>query len=68
LTAKAGEWAMLFYARDHGAKTLADIKSLDLNGKNLLRAANLDFLKEMTNLTRLDISDNVDMYKPSEML
>lgn len=28
----------------------------------------LSFLKEMTNLRTLDISDNVDMYKPAAML
>jgi tubulin--tyrosine ligase-like protein 12 len=36
LTAKAGEWAMLFYARDQGAKSLQEIKSLNLAGKGLL--------------------------------
>ena len=36
LTAKAGEWAMLFYARDQGAKTLQEIRSLNLAGKGLL--------------------------------
>ena len=30
LTAKAGEWAMLFYARDTGAKTLEEITYLNL--------------------------------------
>ena len=68
LTEKAGEWAMLFYARDSGAKTLADITYLDLSGKNLLMVTDLSFLKQMTNLRTLDISDNVDMYKPKAML
>ena len=68
LTAKAGEWAMLFYARDTGAKTLEEITSLDLRGKNLLMVDDISFLKKMTNLKTLDISDNVDMYKPKEML
>lgn len=68
LTEKAGEWAMLFYARDSGAKTLADITSLNLRGKNLLMVSDLSFLKQMTNLKHLDISDNVDMYKPKAML
>lgn len=47
---------------------MEEIESLDLSGKNLLLVENLDFLKKMTNLKRLDISDNVDMYKPNEML
>ena len=69
LTTKASEWAMLFYARDSGAKTMEDIVTLDLSGgKNLLMVDNLDFLLKMTNLKTLDISDNVDMYKPREML
>ena len=68
LTSKAGEWAMLFYARDSGAKTLEEITTLDLSGKNLLHVEDLSFLKKMVNLKHLDISDNVDMYKPREML
>jgi hypothetical protein len=68
LTAKAGEWAMLFYARDSGAKTLDEITSLDLNGKNLLMVDDLSFMTKMVNLKTLDISNNVDMYKPNEML
>ena len=59
---------MLFYARDTGAKTMEEITYLDLAGKNLLTVDNLDFLKKMTNLKVLDISDNVDMYKTKEML
>ena len=68
LTAKAGEWAMLYYARDTGAKTMEEITYLDLSGKNLLRVNDLEFLKKLTNLKTLDLSDNVDMYKPAEML
>ena len=59
---------MLFYARESGAKTLEEITSLNLSGKNLLTVEDLSFLKKMTNLKFLDISDNVDMYKPKEML
>lgn len=68
LTSKAGEWAMLFYARDSGAKTLEDIYKLDLSGKNLLTVDDISFIKKMKNLRYLDISDNVDMYKPKAML
>lgn len=68
LTTKAGEWAMLFYAKDSGAKKLEDITKLDLSGKNLLAVDDISFLKQMTNLRHLDISDNIDMYKPKEML
>jgi len=68
LTSKAGEWAMLFYARDQGAKTLEDIISLDLSGKNLLQLDDLSFLKKMTNLKYLDIGNNINMYKTEAML
>jgi tubulin--tyrosine ligase-like protein 12 len=68
LTAKASEWAMLFYARDTGAKTIEEITYLDLNGKNLLMCNDLSFMKKMVNLKTLDIGNNVDMYKPKEML
>lgn len=67
LTVKAGEWAMLFYARESGAKKLEDIKALDLKGKNLLAVDDISFLKRMTSLRVLDISDNLDMYKPKAM-
>ena len=59
---------MLFYARDSGAKTMEEIEYLNLANKNLLTVENLDFLKKMTNLKTLDISDNVNMYKTTEML
>lgn len=68
LTAKAGEWALLFYARDTGAKRLEDIAHLDLSGKNLLMVDDLEFLNRLTSLKTLDISNNIDMYKPTEML
>jgi hypothetical protein len=47
---------------------MEDIEYLDLSGKNLLMVENLDFLSKLTNLKTLDISDNIDMYKPKEML
>lgn len=59
---------MLYYAKDQGAQRLEDIVSLDLSGKNLLIVDDLTFLSKMTSLKKLDISDNVDMYKPREML
>jgi hypothetical protein len=59
---------MLFYARDSGFKTLEEITSLNLSGKNLLTLNSLDFIKKMTNIRYLDIGNNIDMYKPVEML
>ena len=59
---------MLYYAKDTGAKTLEEITTLYLSGKNLLFCDDISFLKKMTNMKYLDISDNITMYKPSEML
>ena len=59
---------MLFYARPTGAKTLEEIEYINLSGKNLLMVHDISFVSRMTNLKHLDISDNIDMYKPSDML
>lgn len=59
---------MLFYARDSGAKSLDQIEYLNISGKNLLALDDISFLKKMTNLKRLDISDNLQMYLTKEML
>jgi len=59
---------MLMYAKETGAKTLEEIEYLNLAGKNLLHVSDLDFVSKMTNLKKLDISDNLDMYKPVHML
>jgi len=68
LTSKAGEWTVLRYARDQGAKALEDIVSLDFSGKNILTVTDISFLKKLTNMKTFDIGNNVDMYKPREML
>ena len=39
-----------------------------MSGKNLLMVDDISFLSKMTSLKKLDISNNVDMYKPSAML
>ena len=59
---------MLYYARDSGSKSLDQIENLYLAGKNLLLCEDISFLTKMTNLKSLDISGNIDMYKPREML
>lgn len=66
LTSKAGAWAMLYYARDQGAKTLDQIESLSLAGKGLHYLESVDFFKEMTNLKRLDISDHPEFFMTEE--
>jgi tubulin--tyrosine ligase-like protein 12 len=68
LTVKAGEWAVMFYAKNTGAKSLEEITYLDISGKNLLMVDDLEFLSRLKNIKVLDISDNIDMYKPTAML
>jgi len=61
-TSKAGRWAMLFYARDQGAKELNEIKELDLTGKGILHMKDLSVFDEMTNLTSLNLSDHPEFF------
>ena len=66
LTSKAGEWAMLFYARDQGADTLEDITALDLSGKGILYLQSVDLFTKMTKLRKLDISDHPEFLMTPE--
>ena len=59
-TTKAGEWAYLFLAKDH-AKSLSEIKSLDLSGKAIAYVKDLSPFKEMINLKTVDIKDNLEL-------
>ncbi len=36
LTPNAGEWAMLYFARDQNVQKLEDIKFLDLSGRGVM--------------------------------
>lgn len=57
---------MMFYARDQGAKTLSEIKSLNLAGKGLLYLQSTEVFSQMTGLRRLDISDHPEFFMTEE--
>ena len=67
LTQYAGAWAMLYYARDQGAKSLEEIRSLSLAGKGVMYMKNVDVFSEMTGLRRLDLSDHPEFLMCPEM-
>ena len=66
LTAKAGEWAILFYARDQGATSLDQITTLDLSGKGVLFLQSTDVFERMTSLRKLDIRDHPEFFMTDE--
>ena len=66
LTAEAGEWAILFYARDQGAKTLEEISHLNLAGKGITYMKDATIFERMTNLRRLDLSGHPEFFMCEE--
>jgi hypothetical protein len=66
LTASAGEWAMLYYARDQGAKSIDQIVSLDLSGKGLLYLDSTEVFSKMTGLRRLNMSGHPEFFMTEE--
>ena len=63
LTNKAGEWSMLFYAKEQtGCTSLEEVDRLDLSGKGILYMASADIFSRMTNLKKLDISDHPEFF------
>lgn len=67
-TSKAGEWAIMLFAKETGATCLEEIETLSIRGKNLLFIEDWSFLKRMTNLKRLDISENIDMFLTKQQM
>jgi tubulin--tyrosine ligase-like protein 12 len=57
-TSKAGEWSLLFYARDQKVDKVCDIRELDLSGKGLLYVKDISIFSQLTSLHELDISDH----------
>ena len=63
LTNKAGEWAMLFYAKEQtGATSLETVDRLDLSSKGILYMASVEIFGRMTNLKKLDITDHPEFF------
>jgi tubulin--tyrosine ligase-like protein 12 len=65
-TSKAGEWAMLFYARDQKACELNQIKKLNLSGKGVLHISDLSVFEQMSSLKTLDITDHPEFFMTPE--
>lgn len=65
-TNNAGEWAILFYGRASGAKTLEEIESLNLAGRGLTYVKDADLFDRLTSLKRLDISDHPEFFMCQE--
>ncbi len=65
-TTLAGEWAVLFYAREQGASTLEEIRSLNFACKGITIMKDASLFKKMTNLRRLDISGHPEFFMCEE--
>lgn len=57
---------MLFYARDQNAKTLADIRELNLAGRGVLHLQDLSVFDQMTNLQTLNITEHPEFLLTQE--
>ena len=66
-TANTGEWAMMYYAREQGAKSIDQIESLDLSGKGLMYLDSTETFASMTGLKRLNISGHPEFFMTEEM-
>jgi hypothetical protein len=65
-TTKAGEWALLYYARDQKVSSLSEIRSLDLSGKGVLHMANISYFEQMSSLKSLNIEDHPEFFLTKE--
>ena len=62
----AGEWALLFYARQQGAHELKEVQSLNLAGKGITFMKDVTLFSKMLNLKRLDIRDHPEFFMCEE--
>ena len=67
-TAKAGEWAILWFANACGAdaKTLEEVTRLDLSGRGVIFMPAAEPFGRMKNLKYLDLSDNPEFFRTEE--
>lgn len=61
-TNQAGEYALLYYSRVQGAKTLEEIESLNLSGRGITYIKDISLFERLKNLKRLDISDHPELF------
>jgi hypothetical protein len=66
LTNIAGEWALLFYARSQGAKSLEDIETLNLSGKGVTMMSDPTLFGRMGKLRRLDLTEHPEFFMCEE--
>lgn len=65
-TENAGEWALLFYARDYGAKSMEEIDQLYLAGKGVRFIKSAEPFSKCPNLRKLDISGHPEFFMTEE--
>ena len=65
-TNQAGEWALLFYAKNQGAERLEEIEHLVLAGRGLTYLKDLTLFDRLTSLKRLDITDHPEFFMCQE--
>lgn len=65
-TIRAGEWALLYYARDQKVSTVEEIRALDLSGKGLLYIKDITILSRLSALHTLNISDHPEFLQSDE--
>jgi tubulin--tyrosine ligase-like protein 12 len=68
LTARAGAWAMLFYAKDQQVSRIEDIRVLDLTSKGLLYVKDISIFSQMSSLETLNLSDHPEFLQTDEQL
>ena len=61
-TNQAGEWALLYYAREQGAKSLEEIQHLNLGGRGLTFIKDIALVDRLKSLKRLDLSDHPEFF------
>ncbi len=61
-TNQAGEWALLYYAREQGAKSLEEIEHLNLGGRGLTFIKDIALVDRLKSLKRLDLSDHPEFF------
>lgn len=61
-TNTAGEWALMFYARESGAKSLEEIEHLTLRGRGLTYIKDIEVFDRLKNLKRLDLTDHPEFF------
>jgi len=65
-TNMAGEWALLYYARQQGAKSLEEIEHLNLAGRGITYIKDLNLFDRLKNLKRLDVTDHPELFMCQE--